>query len=71
MKSLVLKSAPEEMMFVYCSKLPLKLPLEDCTLAVDTPDSDFPPELEEIPFYLFVCVVTQVCLTLCNPLDCS
>ena len=70
-KSLVLKSVPKEMMFVYCSKLPLKLPLEDLTLAVDMPDSDFPPELEEIPFYLVVCIGTQVCQTLCDPLDCS
>ena len=71
MESLVLKSVPKEMMFVYASKLPLKLPLEDHTLAVDMPDSDFPPELEEIPFYLVVCIVTQVCPTLCDPLDCS
>ena len=70
-ESLVLKSVPKKMMFVYGSKLPLKLPLEDHTLAVDMPDSDFPPELEEIPFYLVVYIVTQVCPTLCDPLDCS
>lgn len=34
----------------YDSKLPLKMPLEDHALAVETPD--FPPELEQITFPL-------------------
>ena len=48
---LVLKSAPEVTMFK-CSKLPLKMSLEDHILAVDAPDPDFPPQLEQIPFSL-------------------
>lgn len=52
MEHLVLKSAPEVTTFKCCSKLPLKMSLEDRILAVDTPDPDFPSQLEQIPFSL-------------------